>query len=475
MRNASAEGSTVMGSFGPTTLGVALSPKRYRVVLVVLLVLTLIAAGLVVVHSFDITVVLLALSCTVIIFLLARAEPAFPMIVALFALAFIPVYWIPYKYHIFPNPGVMLLLAIVAGGLANTLLFSKKPILSQIDILIALFFIVSLMCVVLGVRKQGDLTTNLLQWLVPYLAARYLVGNRISYTSFAKIFCATTLATLPFVYVEAATGYNPFQKLVVQPGLGELWAHELYRDGEPRAEAAFGHPIALSMFLITGAILAFALAFRPDARQQRTSWLIASGLLIVGQALTLSRTGWIMLLAALICGAWIAISKPVSRVLRARVAATFAMGSLVVGILMGFSATTREGILSIFGSDREASTSAQARENILAASNQYFSWFGHQADTLREVGIKSVDNTYVLLTEQWGIIAAALIALMSVPMIVYLIRLRQMSMGGVLVVVALANLVGLIFVAPITQEQNIVFMFLGAASAVLACSRRQSV
>lgn len=474
MRNTSVNSGTAVESFGPTIRGATLDPKRYRGILAVPLGLILVATGLVVVHSLGMTIVLLALTCVVITFLLARTRPAFPMTVALFALAFIPVYWVPYEYHIFPNPGVMLLLVIVAGGFANTLLFSKKLILSQMDIFLGLFFVVSLMCVVLGIRKQGDLTTNLLQWSVPYLAARYLVGNRVSYTTFAKIFCATTLAILPFVYVEAATGFNPFHKLIVQPALGAIWAREHYRDGLPRADASFGHPIALSMFLTSGAILAFALALRPDARRRRTFWLIAAGLLIAGQALTLSRTGWIMLLAACICGAGILISKPASKVLRARVAAIVATGALGIGLVMVFSATARKGILSLFGSDHEASTSAQAREKILAASSHYFSWFGHQADTLREVGITSVDNTYVLLTEQWGIIAAAFIAMMSVPMVAYLIRLRRMSMGGVLVVVALANLVGLIFVALITQEQNIVFIFLGAASAVLARSQRQS-
>jgi hypothetical protein len=61
-------------------------------------------------------------------------------------------------------------------------------------------------------------------------------------------------------------------------------------------------------------------------------------------------------------------------------------------------------------------------------------------------------------------------------MVVYLVRQRrQLSMDGALVVVALASLIGLIFVAPITQEQNVVFMLLGAASAVLVrASRRRA-
>jgi hypothetical protein len=325
------------------------------------------------------------------------------------------------------------------------------------------------MSVILGIRKRGDLTTNLLQWLVPYLAARYLVGGRISYTSFAKIFCAIALALLPFVYVEAATGYNPFQKLVVQPTLGEIWAHEIFRNGQPRAAASLGHPIALSMFLVSAAILACALAFRPDAKRRRTSWLVGSGLLVAGSALTFSRTGWIMLLTALLCGLGIVLSKPKLRIVRTRLVRASGAVVIAVGSSMAFSDAARESILSIFGSDREASTSAKARENILAASGEAFSWFGRSTDTLREVGIRSIDNTYILLTLQWGIIAATFFTLMSVPMVVYLVRWRRyLSMDGALVVVAFANLIGLIFVAPITQQQNVVFMLLGAASAVLA-------
>jgi len=48
-------------------------------------------------------------------------------------------------------------------------------------------------------------------------------------------------------------------------------------------------------------------------------------------------------------------------------------------------------------------------------------------------------------------------------------------MGAAIVLVTLTNLVGLCFVAPITQEQNIVFMLLGATSAVLARARGQDM
>jgi hypothetical protein len=446
-----------------------LNLKLYQAALAALVALVSLAAGVLVVHSFTAALALVAVLCTVTLFLLARTRPALPMTTAFLALAFIPVYWIPYEYHVFPDPGVLLMLVIVVGGLANALLFSRRLTLTSMDAFVGLFFVVSLMSVILGIRKQGDLTTNLLQWLVPYLAARYLVGGRISYTSFAKIFCAIALALLPFVYVEAATGYNPFQKLVVQPALGEIWAHEIFRNGQPRAAASFGHPIALSMFLVSAAILACALAFRPDARRRRASWLVGSGLLVGGAALTFSRTGWIMLLTALLFGLGIVLSKPKLRIIRTRLVRASGAVVVAVGSSMAFSGAARESILSIFGSDREASTSAKARENILAASGEAFSWFGRSTDTLREVGIRSIDNTYILLTLQWGIIAATFFTLMSVPMVVYLVRWRRyLSMDGALVVVAFANLIGLIFVAPITQQQNVVFMLLGAASAVLA-------
>lgn len=428
-----------------------------------------VALGLLVVRSSTVALVLVALLCTATLFLLARARPALPMTTAFFALAFIPVYWIPYEEHILPDPGAILMLVLVAGALANGLLFSRRLTLTSMDVFIGLFFVASLMTVILGIRKRGVLTENLLQWLVPYLAARCLIGARIGYTSFAKIFCGAALSLLPFVYVEAATGYNPFIKLVVQPGLGGIWAHEIFRDGQPRAAASFGHPIALSMFLVSAAILACALAFRSEAKRRRTSWLIGSGLLLLGTALTFSRTGWIMLLTALLCGLGIVLSKPALRTIRTRVIRASTAVALAVGSTMAFSASAKEGILSIFGSDREASTSAKAREHIFEASGKAFSWLGSSTDTLKEVGIRSIDNTYVFLTLEWGIIAAALLALMSVPMVIYLVRQRRyLSMGGALVVVALANLVGLIFVAPITQEQDVVFILLGAASAVLA-------
>jgi hypothetical protein len=466
------------------TRSTAINHRVPQAALAGLLSVACVIAGFVVVHSLVATLLLAAAACCVSIFILARAKPALPMTVALFCLAFIPVYWVPVKYYIFPQPGVALLFLIVLGLAGHALLSSNRPTLSSVDVCIGLFFFISLIPVVLGIREWYEFTTNALQWLAPYLAARYLVGSRISYTTFAKVFCAVALMTLPFVYVEAATGDNPFHKLVVNASLGTVWAHEIYRNGQPRPSAALGHPIALSMFLVTAAILALALALRPDNRRRRGWWLAAFGLLFVGQALTISRTGFVMFLVALIFGVFFLLWGPVSRRTRLRVVGLSGAGLTALAILVAASASVRKLVLPFLESDHEAKTSARARENILAASNQYFSWFGHHLETLKEVGITSVDNTYVLLTERWGVIAAALVALMSVPMVVYLLRQRRIYfghqrhdafMGGALVLVALANLVGLCFVAPITQEQNIVFLLLGGASAVLTRARRHGV
>jgi hypothetical protein len=461
-------------TFSPTRI------IRFSALTSVLCLLAL-SMGYAAIHSLILTVALLGAAIATSIFLLAPRKPVLPLAAALVGLVFIPVYWIPVKYYIFPQPGVVLLLLITLGLAGRGLAMSRGATISMLDALVVIFFLASIVPVALGIREWYALTTNLLQWLVPYLATRCLLGSRVSYTSFAKAFCASALALLPFVYIEAATGYNPFHKIIVNSTLGAAWAHEIYRNSRPRPSASMGHPIALAMYLITAAIMAAALALRPGARR-RGLWLGAFGLLFIGQALTISRTGFVMFIAALVIGIVLFLSGPVPSHVRLRVARVATLGAGVIGVAIALSSSVRKLVLPFLQSDHEASTSAQARENIINATSQYFSWFGHHLETLKEVGIHSVDNTYVLLTERWGVIIAVLMASMAVPLVAYLIRHRKHFadssegfMGAALVGVALTNLIGLAFVAPITQEQNIIFLLLGAASAVVAHRSRKNM
>jgi hypothetical protein len=104
---------------------------------------------------------------------------------------------------------------------------------------------------------------------------------------------------------------------------------------------------------------------------------------------------------------------------------------------------------------------------------KYFSWLGQQASVFQQAGVGSVDNTWLWMLSLWGVFATALLLATLAPMVRHLIRRqRQPSMRTVIVAVAAGNIVGLTFVVPITQEQDVIFVLLGAASAALVSGAR---
>src|SRR4030095_9532357 len=85
----------------------------------------------------------------------------------------------------------------------------------------------------------------------------------------------------------------------------------------------------------------------------------------------------------------------------------------------------------------------------------------------------SVDNEYVYLADQWGWVALGGLLLMVAVAVWTALRTRGPPPTLAIPAVTVGNLVGLSFVALITQQQVLVWILLGATGAVAAARRRE--
>jgi hypothetical protein len=409
------------------------------------------------------------------LFLLAGRWPWLPFAAGLFLLALIPVYWVPFTFHVLPLPGVVVLLLVAGTSVLACLARRETMSLSGLDVLVALLMVSMALSAAAHDRKFIDFFDNVLQWGVPYLAARITVGRTISADTFARIFAISGLVLVPFAAFETLTGENLFARFSDNAGESAVWGLPVYRDGLVRAQASFGQPIALSMFLGSAAAFGIALAIGASSRAVRERWALAAAALTLGTVATISRTGEIVVLVSLLGCALMLITSSVGQSVRRRafILGVGALGVLLIALVVSHS--TRTLVLSIVGSDStEATGTANYRLSLLSVVGlRYFSWLGQKSSPFAAAGIGSVDNTFLWMLSVWGVLATALLFTTLLPMVRHLFQRHDPpSMRTVVVAVAVANIVGLAFVIPITQEQDVLFALLGAASSVLASTPR---
>jgi hypothetical protein len=83
-------------------------------------------------------------------------------------------------------------------------------------------------------------------------------------------------------------------------------------------------------------------------------------------------------------------------------------------------------------------------------------------------GSSSIDNEYILLADQWGLIPTAALVLVLLTLLPVIAHARSRGSGPMvaLPIVALASFGALIFVAFITQQQLMIWLLVGASGAV---------
>lgn len=367
---------------------------------------------------------------------------------------------------------------LLAGVLAwrNAMQRGRPFSLTALDLLVAVFFV--LMLISSQVSPQVEFKTflnDVFTWLGPYLAARLLLQDcerpaRIVAVAFA----AGTVLVAPVAVLETLGTKNPFFNFQFNGAESAAFGNAVSRAGEVRAQASFGHPIALSMYVAASALLSLGMAIYSKASKERLAWLALAVLALAVQVMTVSRTGYVMLVIGGVLLALTTAEKTLRRQLSAIV-------GIVALIVLGMNVTgSGPSELQVFPSGKAAETasaeevteSSAYREKLLdrALEPGVLGLWGNSYNKVTNgvsLSNTSVDNQYIILGDSWGLIPMfALIAVAVGLMLAIALALRREALDLVILpIAAVASLFALFFVAFITQQQVMVWLLIGCASA----------
>ncbi|MDQ3849457.1 MAG: hypothetical protein M3296_02415 [Actinomycetota bacterium] len=415
-------------------------------------------------------VLLVAVAAALGLAAVAVARPRAAMAVGVLALAFVPSYAVPR----FDSPSVIL--TVIAAGLAVRVALGSSSLRpTRLDAAVALFLVVLAAPVAFGVRTPKEYVAQLLIWIGPYAAGRLFVTGRANALFLIRGLAASAVLLVPVIVFERLTGTNPFTTLTLNPGEAATWTQLLTRLGVHRVAGSFGHPIALAMFLSAVALICLAMGTAAERARERQAWLAAAVVLVAVQALTLSRTGWIVLGAGVALLAIVLYRRGVSSRLAIAVAVTGAVLLFGSGYVSGGSGGG--GLFS--NASREVTANSQYRKSLFRQ--------GLEPGVLKPVGnrtsklvtvrssestflatVGSVDNEYLYLADRWGLLALAGLALVAGSLLASLRRRHAEPVLVALPIAAAACFAGLFTVAFITQQQVLIWMLVGASSGLLA-------
>lgn len=449
--------------------GVATSPTA-TVPLAVLLG-GFLGVALVVKPSFVLALLALVLALIGIGVAFVRPDVAFGGLVVLMAL--IPTYASPSI-----GPLLFIPAAAASWALSGALMWRNlamegvllRP--NYVDYAVGAFVLLMTVSVSFSARAEfTDLIHNMFMWAGPYLAARLLLAKVESPVRVVAIsFAAMTLVLAPIAFSEAlAGGSNPFFNLNFNSGEFGIWASQIDRFGAVRAVTSFGHPIAFSMFLACSALLSIAMGISSAAVKARYLWYGVAVLAIGTMALALSRTGWVMLGVGVVALAMVTVRGSV----RTRLLTLLA---IVVGVVVITSVVMPNElqVLPGFGNSGEANykSSGLYREALLerALEPGVLGLWGNPTNQVTptiQYGT-ATDNAYIILADGWGLIPTFALLAVVVCLLVAIgasYGLRTEEPIAILPIVGLTCLVAIFFVAFITQQQVMIWLMIGAASA----------
>lgn len=238
--------------------------------------------------------IVIALVCLIGLMLLADRSPVTTTWLAFAVVGLVPAYWGP------AIPGTNVLLT-PAMAMVPVLLVAWRRVVGRvrpdrIDVAACSTFILGLAATIVsfGVDPVQLAVAAASGGLPVYVAARAASVDPRGRKA-AQLAIATTVVILAAVAVaERLTGSNPFI------GFGDRSLYSprtdlLTRFGGVRAEATFGQPVPLSVFLGAGTAVLIVLALRRGSWQ----WRIAPAVAVAGLLATRSRSGVAAMLVAL--------------------------------------------------------------------------------------------------------------------------------------------------------------------------------
>jgi hypothetical protein len=376
-------------------------------------------------------------------------HPRLALVAWLLSLAMVPVWFSVDFFVSVPAHSVVAVLAI-ASTVSRT-----KPIVTKYDVYFATFIMISFTAVLFGGSSAGLWSEIVLQWAVPFVAARVLiaaVGVQFGIDVIATILSLVAMLAV----IEFLLQWHPFVNLNSMSTQFEYWHAIQVRDGTDRSEWAFGHSIAL------GGSLALSIPF--IVRSSYSSATKIALLLCVGAGIvtTASRGAFIAAgLTAVICMVY--VSK--ARVLRT--------ATLSIALILGVVATSTLGRFVhtwTRGGSKEEQWSYDHRDDLYTTYLPAIEWFGKSPIYRTDgSGYYSTDSALLRIGLQfgWAVLVLAIIALAfsSFRVIAGRASTPEIALVGQLPLFTT--------VALITQYQSLIFIVAGFA-VYMASAREQS-
>lgn len=424
--------------------------------------------GVLIVAKPALVVGLIAVVLAVLGIALALTRPALAFGGLVLLLGLVPTYAAPKAGPVLLYPA-----ALGAWGVAVALMWRNYVVKGHlmrwnyVDVAAVSFF--ALMFVSLSFSPRTELTTyahEAFLWIGPYFAARLLLADVESPTRVVAVsFALVTAILAPIAAAEALGSSNPFFNLNFNSGEFTIWASQLARFGSIRAVTAWGHPIVFSIFLSASALLSFAMGISSKEAKSRVLWYGLAAIATGTMALTLSRTGWVMIAIGVVL-----LALTTRGIARSRLFALIA-AAVVVILVMSIFLPNQLSVLPGFSHADEShyQTSALYREALLHRALEpgvLHLWGNTHNLVTPHVGYdKATDNAYIILADTWGLIPTFALFAVGASMLVAVIR----SYGqfeeepiAILPIIAFTTLVGIFFVAIITQLPVLMWTLIGA-------------
>jgi hypothetical protein len=394
---------------------------------------------------------LLALSASALAWVIMQRQPRLAVGGWVAVTALVPVWW-GVSFHFYLMPGPLLAMLVLAA-----LVPLSVGVVGPGDFLVSLVFGLGLLSIAGGQPSQAAIFALLTEALLGFILGRVAVsavGAEWLYGLIAIVFAVVAGAAI----AEFLFSWNPFVHLARSNSQFDAWGQIQVRGGQARAEASFGHSIALGCSLALAVPLTLASRFRVGLKVGLV------GVLLVATALTLSRVGIICAVTGLLLSLLFMRTDlvPRARTLIAVVAVSVAV------VLLPFVTRT----FTAAGS--EATGSAQYRGNLLSLiPGMAPSGVSHLATrfadgTVRFGQFKSIDSELILFGLTFGWIPL-LALLASLAVACACVVLRRATPATICVV---AQIPALTSVALITQYRMLFWFVVGVAAATQAARSR---
>jgi hypothetical protein len=416
-----------------------------------------------------------------LLLLAATAWPSQVFCLGIVVLAFWPVYAPPqYIVADLVLPAGTVLLGFAAAG--AVLRGGLRGIrLNAVDLAFGLLVLAMAISVAAGTRRAGVFGGLVVQWSIPYLAARLVVCRCLELRQFTQVVAFTGLATIPFAVLERVSESNLFFHLAEAGRLANTWAVFDPRGSAFRVEVGLGHPLALGFVLALAALCALSLGIGGPTRRSRLCWLAAAAAMALTLYFADARTGWVVLGAGailMLIGARSAVISKARELGPRRLAV--ASGCVITAAVLFFSLAPSSvrpnangGIGGLLGTSEAKGETATYRLDLLEEAFEpgKLQLLGNRESKLAHTlasGATTLDNEYLLLADEWGLLTLAAMLALVASLAAAWLRLRGLS--GRLAAAALSGAFGIFFVALITQQAHFFWLFVGVVGAAAQTS-----